>query len=119
MECKNDHTHEKTLERIQEDCLSSEDVKRVCKIFQLLSDGGRFKIVEALLKGELCVFHLTEICQSTTSAVSHQLRVLKDNGIVTAKRFGKYVEYSIADEHIKMIIEMGIEHLKCQKRSKE
>ncbi len=113
MECRNQKAHEISLQRIKGNCLSSFEVERICKIFRLLSDGNRFKIVQALLQGELCVHHLTEVCDSSASGVSHQLRILRDNGIVKGKRFGKHVEYSISDEHIRKIVEMGIEHLKC------
>ena len=91
----------------------SKDVEKISKIFHMLADAGRLKIVLALLKGDMCVYHLTEICGGTQSGVSHQLRVLKDNKIVKSKRLGKNVEYSIADEHIREIVEMGKAHLLC------
>ena len=116
MQCERNKEHETVLEKIQRESLQEKDVVKICKIFQLLSDCKRFKIVEALLCGELCVFHLTEICQSTMSAVSHQLRLLKDNGLVKAKRVGKFVEYSIADEHIEKIVKTSMEHLKCMEK---
>ena len=111
--CEHSAAHEKSLQRAKEKVLSHQDVEKICKIFYLLSDPGRFKIVQTLLTGELCVYHLCEVCQSNVSAVSHQLRLLKDNHIVKARRFGKNVEYSIADMHVREIIEMGIRHLSC------
>jgi ArsR family transcriptional regulator len=92
-----------------------EDIEKVCQIFHLLSDCTRFKIVQVLSQGSFCVGHLLEVCEGSPSAISHQLRVLRDNGIIKAKRFGKNVEYSIVDEHIQKIVEMGIEHLNCSK----
>ena len=92
---------------------SQEEVEQVCQIFHLLSDCTRFKIVQVLSQGNFCVGHLLEFCEGSPSALSHQLRILKDNGIIKAKRFGKNVEYSIADEHIQKIVEKGIEHLSC------
>lgn len=112
--CEHNAAHEKSLQRAKENVLSQQDVEKICKIFYLLSDPGRFKIVQTLLEGELCVYHLCEICQSNISAVSHQLRLLKDNHIVKARKFGKNVEYSIADMHVREIIEMGIRHLSCE-----
>ena len=71
------------------------------------------KIVLALLEGEMCVYHIAEVCDATVSGVSHQLRILRDNQVVKAKRYGKNVEYSIADEHVHEIIKMGIKHSTC------
>jgi DNA-binding transcriptional ArsR family regulator len=105
--------HNLALERAQEGAWKTDDVERVCRVFHLLSDPGRFKIVQGLLGGEMCVYHLLEICGGTASGVSHQLRILRDNGIVRARRLGKNVEYSIADEHIRKMIEIGVEHLGC------
>ncbi|MBR2646807.1 MAG: helix-turn-helix transcriptional regulator [Clostridia bacterium] len=105
--------HEATMRRVKEGILASSDVEKVCKIFRMLSEPTRMKIVLALLKGDVCVYHLMEVCDGTQSGVSHQLRVLRDNGIVKAQRIGQNVEYSIADEHIREIVEMGLAHLQC------
>lgn len=114
MICEHEKLHEISVQRAKEHILHTQDVEKICKVFRLLADPNRFKIVSALLEGELCVYHLCEICQSTVSAVSHQLRLLKDGNIVRAKRMGKNVEYSIADGHIREIVEMGVEHLHCK-----
>lgn len=111
--CEHNALHEENLQKAKERVLSQQDLEKVCKMFYLLSDPGRFKIVQTLLEGELCVYHLCEICQSNVSAVSHQLRLLKDNHIVKARRCGKNVEYSIADMHVREMVEMGIRHLSC------
>ena len=105
--------HAKTVQRAKEEILSSADVERVAKTFQLLAEPSRLKLVLALLKGEMCVYHLTEVSGGTVSGVSHQLRILRDNGIVKSKRFGRNVEYSIADAHIREIVEKGVAHLAC------
>lgn len=109
----NQEKHNQVIEKVKETVLAQEEVERICKIFHLLSDPNRFKIVQALTYGEMCVYHLLEVCEGTVSAVSHQLRILRDNKIVKSKRCGKNIEYSIADEHIRKMIEMGIEHLDC------
>ena len=112
--CEHEKEHLLAVQRAKEHILSADDVQRICKVLQILSEPSRFKIVYALLNGEMCVYHLTEVCDSTVSAVSHQLRVLRDNGIVKAKRFGKNVEYSLADGHVSQIVEMCVEHLHCE-----
>ncbi|MBO4939942.1 MAG: helix-turn-helix transcriptional regulator [Clostridia bacterium] len=109
----NKQEHNSALEQVQAEMLKTDDIERVCRLFHLLSDPGRFKILQGLLGGEMCVYHLLEICGGTASGVSHQLRILRDNGLVKARRLGKNVEYSIADEHIRKMIEIGVEHLGC------
>ena len=111
--CEREKEHGLVVQRVKEDILTSSDVEKIAKIFHVLSDASRLKIVMALLKGDMCVYHLTEVCDATQSAVSHQLRILRDNNVVKAKRLGKEVEYSIADEHIREIVEMGKAHLTC------
>lgn len=105
--------HALAVQRAKEDILADKDVEKISRIFQVLADPSRLKIVIALLKGDMCVYHLTEVCDGTQSGVSHQLRILRDNKIVKAKRLGKNVEYSIADEHIREIVETGKAHLFC------
>ena len=111
--CGRNKEHEAVVARAKEGILLPTDVEKVCKVFQLFADPSRLKIVLALLNGELCVYHLTDVCESTQSAVSHQLRILRDNHIVKSRRKGKFMEYSIADKHVRGIIEMGVQHLQC------
>lgn len=112
--CIFEETHAHTLEETKKRALKENEVAKICNVFRLLGEPSRFKIVYALLQGELCVYHLAELTGGTVSNVSHQLRILRDNGIVKTRRIGKNIEYSIADHHIKNIIEMGLEHLQCQ-----
>lgn len=116
--CDREKEHAIAVQRVKEDIMLAKDVEKISKIFQILSDAGRLKIVLALLKGDMCVYHLIEVCDGSQSNVSHQLRILRDNGIVKSKRLGKNVEYSIADEHIREIVEMGKAHLLCMKGEK-
>ena len=107
--------HQASVQRASEGVLSSIEVGKMCKVFHVLSEPSRLKIVLALMKGEMCVYHLAEVCDATVSCVSHQLRIMRDNGIVRAKRFGKNVEYSIADDHVYEMVAMALEHLKCER----
>ena len=115
--CDREKEHLASVDRAKEGILSENDVERICKIFRLLSEPSRTKIVLALLNGEMCVYHLAEVCDGTVSAISHQLRILRDNKIVKAKRFGKNVEYSLADQHVCEIVNMSIAHLYCEAES--
>ena len=100
-------------QRAREGVLSASDVEKVCVVFRILADPTRMKIVMGLMQGDMCVNRLLGICGGTQSAISHQLRVLRDNKIVKAKRMGQNVEYSIADMHVHKIVEMSIAHLYC------
>ena len=113
--CEHEEKHLLAAQRAKEGILITADVEQICQIFRILSDPTRMKIVLALLEGEMCVYHLAEVCDATVSGVSHQLRILRDNKVVKAKRYGKNVEYSIADEHVHEIIKMGIKHSMCDR----
>lgn len=94
--------------------VNEEAAARICDVFRMLSEPSRLKIVLSLLGGELCVYHILESVGGTQSALSHQLRILKDNRVVRAKRVGQNVYYSLADDHVRKIVEMGIEHGGCR-----
>ncbi len=113
MYCEREKEHLLSAQRAKEGVLAHNDVEKMCKIFCVLADATRLKIVLALMKGDMCVYHLTDVCDGTESGISHQLRILRDNSIVRARRLGKNVEYSIADNHVREMVDLAIEHLKC------
>lgn len=80
------------------------------QIFDALSDFTRFQILSALIAGEQSVTELQEVCHVSQSAISHQLRLLRDRSLVTARRDGQRVIYSLADDHIGLLIGIGLEH---------
>ena len=80
--------------------------------FKLLGDGTRIKILNALFYSEMCVCDIAALLGMTQSAISHQLRVLKQGRLVKHRKEGKSVYYSLDDEHIKHIIEQGLTHIK-------
>ena len=81
-------------------------------LFRVFGDSTRIKILYALHDNELCVQDIANAVQLSQSAVSHQLRVLKDTKLVRFRRDGKTVFYSLADNHVRTIIDMGMEHLR-------
>ena len=83
----------------------------MAETFKVFGDSTRMKIISALLEAELCVGDIAEIANSTQSAISHQLRVLKQAKLVKARKDGKTVYYSLADEHVQKIYEIGKEHI--------
>jgi ArsR family transcriptional regulator len=87
--------------------------ERICDVFRMLSEPSRLKIVLTLLSGELCVYHILQAVGGTQSALSHQLRILKDNRVLRARREGQNVYYSLADEHVRQMVAIGLQHSDC------
>ena len=77
----------------------------------MFADSTRVKILYALFESELCVCDIAKVLGLTQSAVSHQLRILKGGKLVKYRREGKIVFYSLADDHVRSIIEMGMDHI--------
>lgn len=80
------------------------------QIFDALSDSTRFQILGVLVQGERSVSDLQEVGKVSQSAISHQLRLLRDRGLVTARREGQRVFYSLSDEHVADLISIGLSH---------
>lgn len=112
-ECKTMEKHEEIVQRAQKTMPTEEEFERMSLAFKALSEPCRLRILFALRHGELCVMHVVEAAGGQQSAVSHQLRLLKANGIVKARREGRNVLYSLADEHVTAVIELTCAHLKC------
>ena len=85
-------------------------VYEATQIFDALSDYTRFRILSALCLESKGVSELQELCHVSQSAISHQLRMLRDRGLVTARRVGQRVIYSLADEHVATLIDVGLSH---------
>lgn len=83
---------------------------RTTAIFSALSDPTRLRILEALAEVELCVCDLAEVVGISQSGVSHQLRLLRDRGLVAFRREGNRAVYRLADEHVRSLIATGFEH---------
>ena len=83
----------------------------ISDFYKVFGDSTRIKILCVLLESEMCVCDLAEVLKMTQSAISHQLRVLKQMKLVKNRREGKTVFYSLADGHIQMIINQGMEHI--------
>lgn len=84
----------------------------IAELFKVLGDSTRMKIICCLFEHEMCVCDIAELINSTQSAVSHQLRVLKQAKLVKYRKEGKTVYYSLSDEHVEMIFNMALEHIK-------
>lgn len=96
---------------VQSQSLTSDTVDCLSRLFSSLSDATRIKILHSLLiTKELCVCDLAAIADLSVSAVSHQLRLLRDRNLVKARREGRMVYYSLVDEHVTDLMSAGIEH---------
>lgn len=91
--------------------LANEDiVYEATQIFDALSDYTRFQVLAALCTQSRSVSELNDLCHVSQSAISHQLRLLRDRGLVHARREGQRVIYSLADEHVATLMRVGLEH---------
>lgn len=86
------------------------------EFFKVLGDTTRTKILYALDQNEMCVCDIANVLGMTKSSISHQLRTLKENGIVKSKKSGKEVFYMLDDEHVKQVFEIGIAHIEHRRR---
>ena len=95
----------------QELFLDEDELIEMAELFKMFGDSTRIKILSLLFEGEKCVQEITEAAGATQSAVSHQLRLLKQARLVRCRRKGKQIYYSLADAHVKTILGMAKEHL--------
>ena len=85
--------------------------KTLAELFKVFGDSTRIRILFVLFEAEVCVCDLAKALNMTQSAISHQLRILKQNKLVKSRRDGKSIFYSLADEHVRTIIDQGREHI--------
>jgi DNA-binding transcriptional ArsR family regulator len=110
--CYGTTAHAAAVGRANAAALPDRDLARLARIFQALADPSRLKLVLALGQGEMCVCALASHLGLTDSAVSHQLRRLKDLALVKARREGQMVYYALDDDHVSRLLRMGLEHVK-------
>jgi len=101
----------KKIEKIKKEMINEDVIFDMAEFFKVFGDSTRMKIISALLQDELCVGEIAEITNSTQSAISHQLRVLKQAKLVKFKKVGKTVYYSLDDDHIYQIYKLVKEHI--------
>lgn len=89
-----------------------ETLYKLADFFKVFGDPTRIRILYTLAEGELCVCDIADVLSMTQSAISHQLRVLKQISLVKFRREGKTVFYSLADAHVSTILAQGLEHIK-------
>ena len=99
------------VKKINDNMPCEEEFYDLSELFKMLGDSTRVKILYALSQGEMCVCDIVELLDVTQSAVSHQLRLLKQARLVKYRRSGKSAIYSISDDHVYTILSMGMEHI--------
>ena len=103
--------HEDMVKKIMDDMPPDEVLYDLAELFKVFGDSTRIKILYVLKDDELCVGDIGQLVGVSQNAVSHQLRVLKNNKLVRFRREGKVIFYSLADDHVKKIISQGMEHV--------
>ena len=105
------HDHSEAVARVSAELPEEDILYDLADLFRIFADSTRIKILYALYESELCVGAITQILGMTQSAVSHQLRALKQSKLVKYRREGKTIFYSLADDHVVTILAQGMEHI--------
>ena len=105
------HNHQETLKAVRSQLPPDEKLIQLGDLFKVFGDPTRIKILYSLFESELCVCAIAELLGMTQSAISHQLKVLKDANLVSFRREGKTIYYSLADDHVNLIIAQGFNHI--------
>lgn len=103
--------HEEIVNQVKAKMPLEEDLCDLAELFKVFGDSTRIKILWALDEAEMCVCDIAVLLNMTQSAISHQLRVLRQAGLVKNRKDGKVVFYSLGDEHIKQIFDQGLIHI--------
>ncbi len=120
--CENEFSHESNVcsaydghtalrQKVKESMPYEEQLFDLAELFKIFGDLTRIKILYILFESEMCVCDIADILDMTVSAISHQLRILKNAKLVKNRREGKSLYYSLADNHIRLILDQGMEHI--------
>ncbi len=110
--CECDEVHSELVEKRRSEMPSEETLYELADFFKIFGDSTRMNILFAIDSEPMCVCDIAELLGMTKSAVSHQLKVLRQSDIVTYRKSGKNVFYALADEHVRDIIEKALDHIK-------
>ena len=109
--CEVNEVHSSVLQKIIAEMPDEIELYHLAELFKVFGDSTRIRILYVLFEAEVCVCDLASALNMNQSAISHQLKILKQNKLVKARREGKSVFYSLADDHVRMIIAKGQEHI--------
>ena len=108
--CDGHHAHD-AAERVRQAMADEDTLYDLAELFRIFGDSTRIRILYVLFEAEMCVCDIAGVLGMTQSAISHQLRALKNARLVKGRRDGKTVFYSLADDHVKTIIHQGLDHV--------
>ena len=109
--CDCDTIHQEVVDLVQSKMPQEESLYDLAEFFKVFGDSTRIRILWALAESEMCVCDIANLLNMTQSAISHQLRVLKQAALVKNRRDGKVVYYSLDDDHVQQIIDQGMAHI--------
>lgn len=110
-ECDYIYIHEDVVKEVTSELPKEEKLYELADFFKVFADSTRIKILYVLSKHEMCVCDIALLLKTSQSAISHQLRMLKQMKLVKNRRDGKSILYSLSDHHIESIISQGLEHI--------
>ncbi len=109
--CDCEVIHEDIVNKVKKNMLNEEVLLMMADFYKAFSDSTRVKIIDAIYENELCVCDISVLLNMTKSAVSHQLKYLREMNLIKARKVGKEVYYSLADKHVKEVFEISKEHI--------
>ncbi|HIZ93283.1 MULTISPECIES: ArsR/SmtB family transcription factor [unclassified Flavonifractor] len=109
--CDYSHVHQEIVDKVERTMPEDEILYDLAELFKIFGDSTRIKILYVLFESEMCVCDIAKLLGMTQSAISHQLRALKQSKLVKYRREGKTVFYSLADGHVRTILGQGMEHI--------
>lgn len=109
--CSIEAIHEDVIQKVKSKMPSDDNLLKLSDLYKAMGDLTRIRIISALVQSEMCVCDLATLLEMTQSAISHQLRVLRQAHLVNYRKEGKVVYYSLDDDHIKMLYDQGLVHV--------
>ncbi len=109
--CDTQEVHPDVINAVRDILPEEETLYDLAELYKVFGDSTRIKILFVLFESEMCVCDIADLLNMTQSAISHQLRVLKQNKLVRSRRDGKTVYYSLADSHVRLILNQGLDHI--------
>jgi len=110
--CDYIHAHSEIITAVQDNMPIEEELYDLAELLKVFGDSTRIKILYVLLRHEMCVCDIAQLLNMTQSAISHQLRILKQSRLVKFRREGKTIFYSLEDSHVERILNEGLNHLR-------
>lgn len=103
--------HSEEIDKVLEKMPDEELLYDIAELYKIFGDSTRIKILYVLFESEMCVYDIAQLLNMSMSAISHQLRILKQAQLVKFRRDGKTMFYSLADDHVRTILDQGMEHI--------